>query len=155
MIRINPSGKFLMNFCYVNLWSYENKVSLLSAGNILDKLQFQLVKRRTKSLISNVTSCINSKQIIDFEGVLKCLSYNKKDVWDKLFVYAIINHIAFINSRRIKLSDENNFNSVLSKYLSYIQDEQNTSYEVLTLKLEKIKLQSEMDLLQLSAAKYS
>ena len=144
-----------MNFCYINLWSYENKISLLSGGSFFDKLQFQLVKRRTKYLLTKVMNCIHDKRELDFEGILSKLSFNRNDIWDRLFIYTIINHIAVNAAHGIKLPTENSLDTVLSIFLSKIQLEQRTTPEILNLKLEKIKLQSEMDLLQLTALKFA
>lgn len=144
-----------MNFCYINLWSYENKISLLSGGSFFDKLQFQLVKRRTKSLLIKVMNCIHDKRELDFEGILSNLTFNRNDIWDRLFIYTIIHHTAVNAANGIKLSIENNLESVLSIFLSKIQLEQSTTPEILNLKLEKIKLQSEMDLLQMTASKFA
>ncbi|WP_144883664.1 hypothetical protein [Lacibacter cauensis] len=155
MIRINPSGSFLMNFCYVNLWSNEGKISLLSGGNLFDKLQFQLVKRRTKSLLIKTMNCIHGKREMDFEGILSNLSFNRNDIWDRLFIYTIINHVVFNTANGIKFTTENNVESVLSTFLSKIKVEQNTPSEILDLKIEKIKLNTKMELLQLTASKFT
>ena len=141
-----------MNFCYINLWSYENKISLLSGGSLVDQLQFLLVKRKTKFLVIKVLYHIHRKRELGFEVILSKLSFNRNDIWERLFIYTIINHIAFNAANGIKLSTENNVESVLAIFHSKITTDQSTIPEILNLKLEKIKLQSEMDLLQMTAS---
>ncbi|TWI85076.1 hypothetical protein IQ13_0231 [Lacibacter cauensis] len=92
---------------------------------------------------------------MDFEGILSNLSFNRNDIWDRLFIYTIINHVVFNTANGIKFTTENNVESVLSTFLSKIKVEQNTPSEILDLKIEKIKLNTKMELLQLTASKFT
>lgn len=151
MVRLNPSGKYLMNFCFVNLLSYDNQIQILSVGGYLDKIQFSLVKRRAKKLVTKVEDVIFRRKIYEFDTIIESLSFHKSDVWDKLFIYLIVQYIIILASKNAKSNTENKVIDTLALYLSYIKREQNTSIEILNLKLEKIRLQCEMDLLFVSA----
>ena len=59
LFRLNPSGKFLMDFCFINLWSFENQVNLLSGGNITEKIQFFFVKRKIRKLLKKAYKLIH------------------------------------------------------------------------------------------------
>jgi hypothetical protein len=148
----NPSGEFLMDFCYVNLWSYENTVSLMAGGNMTEKLQYYFVKKRIKKILQRVSKTIYQQNNLEFDDILTSIQQRRHDIWEKLLSHIIIKQIAIWAPLDSSQTWDEKLNTVLSIFLEMIKENQDTNEEILNLKIEKIKLQAQMDLLVASAA---
>lgn len=135
-----------MNFCYINLWSYEGEAQLLSGANFLERLQFGLVKRRVSRLVANVETAMFRKGEFEFDKIIKDTPIMQNDLWDRSLAYFVVKHLATTTVERVKSSTEEKVKRILSLYLTFIGDEQRTSMEVLNLKLQIMRLKCSYDL---------
>ena len=152
VFQINPSGEFLMDFCYVNLWTYENQVNLLS-GNLIEKMQFYLIKRKISKKINILFHAIFVDYCLDFNLLETTIEENKNGIWDNSLDYIIIRNSAIWSRLDFSLPIEEKVNHVLFSYLAFIKENNSASFEIIKNKIEIIKIQAEMDLLIASAAK--
>jgi len=146
MLSLNPTGKFLMNFCYVHLFSDQGEAELFSGRKFVEKLQFQLVKRRVRIMIDKVAIAIFRDQKFDVDEIVDSLTVAKGELWDIALVYIIVRHLASLPPDKDMASSADKVGRVLSQYLDFIGDERMNSWEVLDLKLQLIKLKCEYDL---------
>lgn len=151
LFRLNPSGKFLMDFCFINLWSFENQVNLLSGGNITEKIQFFFIKSKIRKLLKKAYKLIHFDGCLDFDIIFRTLTKKSDTAWDWLLHYIIIKEVAIGEQLNISLSLDEKLNKVLSLYLEQVMENHNVSYEIFKLKIEQIKLYTQMDLLQVTS----
>jgi hypothetical protein len=151
IFNLNPSGQVLMDFCFVSLWCFEGQVSLLS-GTIKEQIRFYLVKRKVKQLIQKVSSLVYYDNSFDFDLVLNAIAYENADQWERLLHYIIIKAVANWALLSSSLDEDVKLHNVLSLYLEEVNENHSVSGELLELKIERIKMHAQMDLLQASVS---
>lgn len=147
----NPSGEFLMNFCYINLWSFENEISLLSKRNLADRIQYYFVKRRIKRTLQLVSKSIYKNNNFEFDSILMSINDPRSDIYDNLLSHIVIKQVVTWASRDNYLNSDERLNTVLSIFLQWINEFHGQNEEILMMKIEMIKVQTQMDLLIASA----
>lgn len=84
VFQLNPSGVFLMDFCFVCLWSFEEEVKLLSSRSLKERLQFILVKRKIKRLIQKASKIAYYDNCLEFDLIFGALVEQNDNEWDWL-----------------------------------------------------------------------
>lgn len=143
---INPTGEFLRDYCYVNLWSYENEISLLSGGNIIEKIQFYFLRRSIKKKIQVISNLIYQKECFELETLLDSLNKVDDEIWDWLLYYIIIRIEAKSVLVNTHVSLNERMNSVLTLYLEEIKKLYADTYDIIKLKIKIIETQNLYDL---------
>lgn len=136
-----------MNFCFINLFDYDDRIDLLSP-TILDNLRFYYIKKKLNKYLKKVQKAIYNDKCFKIEQILSNLDYKSDtNIWDKFFYISIIGTIAILSTTEGKISNEEYSYHILSFYLKEILKNHSDSNEVLELKLKIIEIAVEMDLL--------
>ena len=151
MFNINPSGVFLKRFCHINLWTYENQVSLLSERNLINRMQLHFVKKKIKTLTRRVIKLIQINNCLDFEVIFRNLTKKGNNEWDWLLYFIIIKDVATETRLKFGLPMNEKVNKILNSYLFEIKENSNPSNELLNHKIEIFKLYAQRELLLASA----
>ncbi len=135
-----------MNFCYINLWTYEGDAQLLSGANFIERLQFGLVNRRVSRLVARVETTMFRQGEFDFDKIIKQTPFVQSDLWDTALVYFVVKHVATSTVGRIRLSSEEKVKKILSLYMRFIEENQRSSLEIMDLNLQRMRLRFSYDL---------
>lgn len=146
MLGFNPSGKVMMDFCLNNLTAHKGEVRLRDGVGDIEEQHFNLVKERVRGLVDEVLVSMFHLEKFDIDAILNRTSVSKNDLWDRALVYSIVRSVANVFEARVISDSANEVGRVLSRYLSLIRAEQNTSMEVLDLKLQRERLKCAYDL---------
>lgn len=146
MLQFTPSGKWLMNICNTHLCSSAGKVVLLPDTALFDRLQFYFVKRRIHTLIKHVTRSIVKKRLFDLHAILGSFHYTMTSLWDELLVFTVVQKVSFWQSHNIILSEQEKIEGVLDDYLQEVKQLHTKSLQVLSQKIEDLRLRSEQNL---------
>lgn len=152
IFQLNPSGEFLMDFCFVCLWLYDGEVKLITSRSLKERLQFILVKRKTIKIIKKVSKIVYFDSCLEFDLIFRPLLNQNDNEWDWLLYCIVIKCVAKWAPLDSSLTLEAKMNKVLAIYLDEIKENQGVPNEILNLKIERIKIQSQMDLLQATVA---
>lgn len=146
MIKFNPKGEFLMEFCFINLFLYENKVSLFSNASIFEKAQFYFFKRRIKILVNKVKKLILGRAISNIDEILMRLLKNNFSIWDTLLVIIIIKETIrpILVNRNLKIDLLTNF--IVTDYVTEVKELGNYPTSGVQIKSDLLKAQTEFDL---------
>lgn len=146
MLNLKPRDKFLMNFCDSNLFVYEGEATVLSGRTFLEKLQYELIKRRVRKLVYNVSVSMFRDKNFDVDKIRDFVDVSPKELWDVALVYIAVKHMATLPSERAMQASDGEVGSVLALYLDFIEAERLTPDEVLGLKLQKLRIKCAYDL---------
>lgn len=152
VFQLNPSGEFLMDFCFVCLWFYDEEVKLITSRSLKERLQFIFVKKKTIRIIKKVSKIIYYDNCLEFDLIFRPLVSRNDNEWDRLLYCIVIKCVAKWAPLDSSLTLEARMNKVLAVYLDEIKENQGVPKEILNLKIERIKIQSQMDLLQATVA---
>lgn len=149
LFQINPKGYYLKDFCYVNLYSFDNEVELLK-GNFLEKIQYYFIKKKVEKIISIISKEIYYKECLDFNLLQSKLIAKDDNAWDYLLYNIAIKEISILApiSNSITLNDK--YNTILSSYLKEVKNYLDKDYEIFKLEVKKIGLYAEVQLIQAS-----
>lgn len=153
MLRFSPKDKFLMNFCCGNLNSFAGEAKLRANGSFMEKVQFELVKRRVRSMLAEVSTAMFRDKKFEVELIIDSLAIPKKDLWDTALVIVIVRYLASLPTEKATAGSAEKVSRVLSLYLAFIEAERPTSMEVLDLKIQIIRVKCAYDL-DIAAMRY-
>ena len=146
MIKFNPKGEFLMEFCFINLFLFENKVSLFSNASIFEKAQFYFFKRRIKILVNKVKKLILGRSISNIDEILERLLKNNFSVWDSLLVIIIIKETIRPISVKRKLKINLLTNFIVLDYVTEVKELGKYPTIGAQIKSDLLKAEAELDL---------
>jgi len=149
--QLKPSGIFLMDFFYVNLSIYDKQVELISDKNILDRIKLYLIRKKFISLIDKVWKLIYNENCLEFNLLFNGLKRKNDNNWDYLLYTIIIKEMSSLAANNFEISIEFKLNLIMTSYLHEVLNNMKLNAEIFGLKIEKIKIYAEMELLSSSA----
>ncbi len=143
----SPKRNSLRDFCYINLFVFDDSTKLLKGASIIDKLKFIGLKQLVKQKLKQVSRELYVEQNFEMDRIKSKLSENGDNGWDSL-LNNVVMRVAIKNST-IESESSNDFlsQSILAFFTTEVQNRHNESEEILKLKNMKMELETSMDLL--------
>jgi hypothetical protein len=143
----SPKHNSLRDFCYINLFVFDDHTELLKGATVIDKLKFIGLKQLVKQKLNQMSKELYVDHCFDMDRLKSKLSENGDNGWDSLLNNVVMRIVIKNSANESERSNDLLSQDILAYFTLEIQSRHSESDEILKLKNKKMELETSMDLL--------